>query len=139
MRVDLGRKRSGSHHETADYLFQVEVPFVDPFDLVAHFQAHADVVLDHQARQFVTIDQDDAFRTSRHIVPSRSGETGGGGAWEMGPKNPGKWGPIPFHTLAVHLAWEMGLQIPGNFPFRKAPLTRRSPRPCTSAPVQSRG
>ena len=71
--VTLRTKR----HCRTDYLFQVEVPFVDPFDLVAHFQAHADVVLDHQARQFFTVDQDDAFRTTLHIVLSRPGETGG--------------------------------------------------------------
>ena len=69
--VTLRTKR----HCRTDYLFQVEVPFVDPFDLVAHFQAYADVVLDHQTPQFVTVDQDDAFRTPRHIVPSRLGET----------------------------------------------------------------
>ena len=36
----------------------------------------------------------------------------------MGPKKLGKWGPIPFPTLAVHLAWEMGSQFSTNFPFR---------------------
>ena len=41
----------------------------------------------------------------------------------MGPKKSVQWGPIPFHTLYVHLRCAMGSQILGNFPFRKAPLT----------------
>ena len=45
----------------------------------------------------------------------------------MGPKKSVKWGPIPFHTLYVHLACEMGSQFSANFPVRKAPLTRPWP------------
>ena len=73
----MGKRSSRQRHCRTDHLFRVEVPFVDPFDLVAHFQAYADLVLDHQMRQFVTVDQGNAFRTLRHLVLSRPGETGG--------------------------------------------------------------
>ena len=49
----------------------IEIVFIDPLDLVTNSGAHPDIVRDHQVGQFFSVDQNDALRTPRHILPGR--------------------------------------------------------------------
>ena len=64
--------------------FLIEIVLVDPLDLVMDSRAHADVVPDHEASQFYTVDQNDALRALRHIGPRGRRETGGGDEHALG-------------------------------------------------------
>ncbi|MDE0101721.1 MAG: hypothetical protein OXN89_05020 [Bryobacterales bacterium] len=58
---------------------------VDPLDLKTVAGAHADIVLDHETRQFFAIDQDDPLGTSLYVVPCGFRENGGGDEYALGP------------------------------------------------------
>ena len=43
-------------------VFPGEIILIDPFDRIPNPGAHADLVDDHEAREFLPVDQDDAVR-----------------------------------------------------------------------------
>ena len=51
---------------------------VDPLCLVTDPGAHADIVLDHEASQFLAVDQEDTLWAPRHAVSRSAGEASGG-------------------------------------------------------------
>ena len=64
--------------------FLIEVVFVDPLDLASGARPHANSVPDHQACKFRTVDQDDALRAPRHVVPGGAREVGNGDEHALG-------------------------------------------------------
>ena len=58
-------------------VFTVEIILVDSFDRILNPGTHADLVDDHEAREFLPVDQDDALRTLGHIVRRGPREPGG--------------------------------------------------------------
>ena len=58
--------------------FPVEIILVDSFDRILDPGTYADLVDDHEAREFLRVDLDDALRTLGHIVRRGPREPGGG-------------------------------------------------------------
>ena len=116
----------------------VEIILVDPVDRIPDPGAHADLVDDHETREFLPVDQDDALRTLGHIVHRGPREPGGGYKHALGRvrriDRPGEVPKVAFthgsaRSIFLHL-----IQPEHIFPDRAVDASVTRPRAASPPP-----